>query len=45
MAVTAGAAANTSYDAGVAVFTIADGGLMAEATLGGQQFSYEPRKY
>jgi lipid-binding SYLF domain-containing protein len=45
VAVTAGAAANTSYDAGVAVFTIADGGLMAEATLGGQQFSYEPRKY
>jgi lipid-binding SYLF domain-containing protein len=45
VAVTAGAAANTSYDAGVAVFTIADGGLMAEATIGGQQFSYEPRKY
>jgi len=45
VAVTAGAAANTSYDAGVAVFTIADGGLMAEATLGGQQFTYEPRKY
>ena len=34
-----------SYDAGVAVFTIADGGLMAEATIGGQQFSYEPRRY
>ena len=45
VAVTAGAAANTSYDAGVAVFTIADGGLMAEATLGGQQFSYKPRAY
>jgi lipid-binding SYLF domain-containing protein len=45
VAVTAGAAANTSYDAGVAVFTIADGGLMAEATIGGQQFSYEPRRY
>lgn len=45
VAVTAGAAANTSYDAGVAVFTIADGGLMAEATLGGQQFTYEPREY
>lgn len=44
VAVTNGAAANTSYDAGVAVFTIADGGLMAEATLGGQQFSYEPRR-
>jgi len=45
VAVTAGAAANTSYDAGVAVFTITDGGLMAEATIGGQQFSYEPRRY
>jgi lipid-binding SYLF domain-containing protein len=45
VAVTNGAAANTSYDAGVAVFTIADGGLMAEATIGGQQFSYEPREY
>ena len=32
------------YDgrSGMAVFTIAKGGLMYEATLGGQKFKYEP---
>lgn len=30
------------YRKGMAVFTIAKGGLMYEATLGGQKFSYEP---
>lgn len=45
VAVTAGAAANTSYDAGVAVFMIAEGGLMAEASVGGQRFTYTPRRY
>lgn len=43
VAVTSGAAATTSYDGGVAVFTISDGGLMAEASVGGQRFSYNPR--
>ena len=43
VAITAGASADTAYDAGVAVFTIAGGGLMAEASIGGQRFSYEPK--
>jgi lipid-binding SYLF domain-containing protein len=29
---------------GMAVFTVAKGGLMYEATVGGQKFSYTPRK-
>ncbi len=33
-----------NYHNGVAVFTIAKGGLMYEATLGGQKFSYKPKK-
>jgi lipid-binding SYLF domain-containing protein len=32
------------YQDGVAVFTIAKGGLMYEAAVAGQKFSYEPRK-
>ena len=44
VAITASASVDTSYDAGVAVFTNASGGLMAEATIGGQRFSYEPKK-
>ncbi len=36
-AVTAGV-----YHNGMATFTVAKGGLMYEATLGGQKFSYEP---
>jgi len=39
--VTAGAAATTSYDDGVAVFIMAKGGLMAEASIGGQKLTYE----
>jgi len=31
------------YHKGMAVFTIAKGGLMYEATIGGQKFSYTPR--
>jgi lipid-binding SYLF domain-containing protein len=42
VAATAGAAATTSYERGVAVFILVRGGLMAEATVGGQQFRYEP---
>jgi hypothetical protein len=30
------------YRKGMAVFTIARGGLMYEASLGGQKFSYTP---
>ncbi len=43
VAITAGASADTAYDAGVAVFTVAQGGLMFEGTIGGQRFSYEPK--
>jgi len=38
---TAGAAATTSYDGGVAVFIMTKGGLMAEASVGGQKLTYE----
>jgi lipid-binding SYLF domain-containing protein len=38
-----GAATSAGYNpAGVAVFTQTKGGAMAEASVGGQQFSYEP---
>lgn len=40
VAITAGASADANYDDGVAVFTIADGGLMFEASVGGQKFKY-----
>lgn len=40
VAATAGAAATTSYERGVAVFIMSRGGLMAEATIGGQKFRY-----
>jgi len=43
VAITASASVDASYDAGVAVFTQAGGGLMAEATIGGQRFSYAPK--
>ena len=33
----------SSYHGGMAVFTIAKGGLMYEASIGGQKFSYKPR--
>jgi len=42
VAATAGAAATTSYERGVAVFVLPRGGLMAEASVGGQRFTYEP---
>ena len=42
VALTAGAAANAAYRDGVAVFTIAKGGLMYEASIGGQKFSFKP---
>ncbi|HUP08322.1 MAG TPA: hypothetical protein VMU47_14285 [Caldimonas sp.] len=32
-----------SYQKGMAVFTLAKGGLMYEASIGGQKFSYTPR--
>ena len=37
-----GASANAKYVDGVSVFTLAKGGVMAEASVGGQKFSYAP---
>jgi len=42
VAVTAGASADIAYRNGIAVFTIAKGGLMYEASIGGQKFKYFP---
>ena len=39
---TAGAQAETKFHKGMAVFTRAKGGLMYEASIGGQKFSFEP---
>ena len=41
VAVTLGASADADYDKGVAVFTNVGGGLMYEASVGGQKFKYE----
>jgi len=38
-----GAAANAKYEHGVAVFTVAKGGLMYEASVGGQKFEFIPK--
>jgi lipid-binding SYLF domain-containing protein len=43
VAATAGAAADADYNSGVAVFTNTTGGLMFEASIGGQKFKFEPR--
>ena len=40
VAVTAGAAANVKYKDGVMIFTQTKGGLMYEASIGGQKFNY-----
>ena len=42
VAVTAGASADAAYEHGVAIFTLAIGGLMYEASIGGQKFSFNP---
>ena len=42
VAVTAGASKNAKYENGVMVITLAKGGLMSEASVGGQQFGYTP---
>jgi lipid-binding SYLF domain-containing protein len=41
VAVTAGASANAKYEHGVMVLTMAKGGLMYEASVGGQKFKYK----
>jgi lipid-binding SYLF domain-containing protein len=42
VALTAGAAAKVDYKDGMAVFLLADKGLMVDASLGGQKFKYVP---
>jgi lipid-binding SYLF domain-containing protein len=42
VAATKGAAASSDYNDGVAVFTMTKGGLMFEASIGGQQFTFKP---
>ena len=42
IAVKSGASKNAKYADGVAVFTEGIGGLMAEASVGGQKFTYKP---
>jgi lipid-binding SYLF domain-containing protein len=44
VAATTGAAAKTSYANNMAVFTLIRGGLMYEASVGGQSFSFDPLK-
>lgn len=41
VALTAGASADASYSHSIAVFTVAKGGLMYEAAVGGQKFDFE----
>jgi lipid-binding SYLF domain-containing protein len=43
VALKSGASANAKYADGVAVFTLAEEGLMVEASIGGQKFSYEAK--
>ena len=42
IAAAAGVAANAKYRHGVAIFTVGKGGLMYEASVGGQKFSFTP---
>ena len=39
-----GASADAAYKEGVAVFTLSKGGAMAEASVGGQNFTFKPMK-
>lgn len=43
VALKSGAGANAKYEDGVAVFTLGESGLMYEASIGGQKFSYQPK--
>jgi lipid-binding SYLF domain-containing protein len=42
VAITEGASADLAYSNGVAVFTRVKGGLMYEASIGGQHFTFDP---
>jgi lipid-binding SYLF domain-containing protein len=43
VAVSSGAGANAKYTNGVMVFTLGEKGLMAEASIGGQKFDFQPK--
>lgn len=43
VALKSGAGANANYSNGVAVFTMAEAGLMYEASIGGQKFTYQAK--
>jgi len=43
VALKSGAGANADFKEGVAVFTMDEAGLMFEASIGGQKFSYQPK--
>ena len=43
VALTAGVSVDAAYEHGIAIFTMAKGGLMYEASVGGQKFSFEPK--
>ena len=43
VAIKSGVGANAKFADGVAVFTMDEAGLMYEASVGGQKFSYQPR--
>lgn len=42
VAIKTGASATTRFENGIAIFTMPNGGLMAEATIAGQRFTYQP---
>jgi len=44
VAVTAGASADANFQGGIAIFTYAKGGLMYEASVGGQKFKVETKE-
>jgi lipid-binding SYLF domain-containing protein len=43
VAITAGASADAKFNGGMVIFTQAKGGLMYEASVGGQKFKVEPK--
>jgi len=43
VALKSGASANAKYSSGVAIFTMDEGGLMYEASVGGQKFGYQAK--
>ena len=44
VAITTGASADAEFNSGMAIFTQAKGGLMYEASIGGQKFKVKPKK-